>query len=135
MGRPVVGGAEGDAVVVDVRRQGEHLVAAGVGEHVAVPSREPVEPAETGDDVGAWPEHQVVGVGEHELGPEVLEVGRRQRPHRSSRADGHEARGAKRAPRRRDGACAGIPVGRRHLHAEGHGARPTSMASPKERNR
>ena len=50
VGAAVVGGAEGDAVVVEAHvaagLEREHLVAAGVGEDVAVPAGEAVEAAE-----------------------------------------------------------------------------------------
>ena len=65
--RAVVGAAERHAVVVDLRVEREHLEAAGVGERQAVPAGEAAEPAEAGDDLGARPQHQVVGVAEHDL--------------------------------------------------------------------
>ena len=83
----VVGGAEGDALVVEghvaAGLEREDLVAAGVGEHVARPVGEAVQPAEALDHVGAGLEHQVVGVAEHDLHAEVGEVGRGQVPHRA----------------------------------------------------
>ena len=53
--RAVVRAAEGDAVVVDLRLEREHLEAARVGEDGAVPAREPVEPADGAHHVEAKP--------------------------------------------------------------------------------
>ena len=135
VGRAVVGRAEGDAVVVDLRREREDLVPAGICEEVAAPRHEAVETAETGDHVGTRAEHQVVGVGEDDLRAEVLEVGRRERAHGAPGADRHEAGRAKGASRRRDGARARLAVGGDDLDPKGHRVLPTSMASPKERKR
>ena len=78
VGASVVGGAEGDALVVEAdvaaRLEREDLVAAGVGEHVARPVGEAVQAAERADHVGAGLEHQVVGVAEHDLHAEVGQV-------------------------------------------------------------
>ena len=53
LGAAVVDRAERHAVVVDrsACRQREHLVAAGVGEDLAAPPGERVQPAELGDHV------------------------------------------------------------------------------------
>src|SRR3546814_1972417 len=102
MGAAVVGGAEGDAVVVELhvaaRVEREDLVAARVGEQVAVPVLEAVEPAHALDQLRAGLEHEVVRVAEDDLGAEVLQVGRRQRADRAAGAYGHEAGGADLAP-------------------------------------
>ena len=88
----VVGRSERGPGVVDLGLEREDLEAAAVGEHVTRPGHEAVQAAERLDDVGAGPEHQVVRVAEHHLDAERLEVRRRQRPHRASGADRHEAR-------------------------------------------
>src|SRR3546814_10188616 len=93
MGAAVVGGAEGDAVVVELhvaaRVEREDLVAARVGEQVAVPVLEAVEPAHALDQLRAGLEHEVVRVAEDDLGAEVLQVGRRQRADRAARSEEH----------------------------------------------
>ena len=52
----------------------EDLEAAGVGERQAVPAGEPAAARRARDDVGAGPQHQVVGVAEHDLRAEPLVV-------------------------------------------------------------
>ena len=158
----VVGRREGRAVVVDPGRQREDLVAARVGQHVPAPVREAVQPPERGHQVRSRAQHEVVGVAEDDLGAQVLQVGRRQRAHRSPGADRHEARRREAAPRRGDGAGAGVPAGGVDGEGERHGVpsvasvggwpdgsaggpsvgsagpgaeRSSHMASPKDRNR
>ena len=60
----------------------------------------PCSPPSVSTTSAPGPEHQVVGVAEHDLDAEVLEVRRRQRPHRAPGADRHEARHREPAPRR-----------------------------------
>ncbi len=108
----VVGRAEGGAVVVDLRLQGEDLVAAGVGEDVAGPVHEAVEPAQGRHRLVRRDATQVVGVGQHHLEAKALQVDRRQVPHRAPGGHGHEARRAKRAPGGRDHPGPRRPVGR-----------------------
>ena len=132
----VVGGRERGALVVDLGLQREHLVAARVGEHVARPGGEAVQATELLDHLGARPQHQVVGVAQHHLGAQPVEVGRRQRPHRPPCPHRHEARRGERPSRRRHGPGAGLAVGRLDRVPERHeGSRVRSMASPKERKR
>ena len=150
--RAVVGGREGGALLGDLRPEGEDLVTARVGQHVAVPGGEAVQATELADQLGPGAQHQVVRVRQHHLGPERLEVIGSQRAHRGPGADGHEARRLERAPRRADPAPAGRAVGGVDLDADHRlprrgradvgrrrhaatSARSTSMASPKERNR
>ena len=55
--------------------QREHLEPAGVGQDRAAPAHEAVEAAELGDRLVARAEVQVVGVAEHDLRAERLELG------------------------------------------------------------
>ena len=73
---------EGDALVGDLAQLGEahHLEAAGVGEDRPVPAHEAVQAAEPGDALGARPQHQMIGVGEDDVGAGGLRAGRRRRP-------------------------------------------------------
>ena len=73
--------------------QAEDLIAAAVGEERPAPAREPVQAAELGHELGPRAQHEVVGVGEDDLGPERLEVARGHGLHRARGADGHEGRG------------------------------------------
>ena len=62
--------AEGHALVLDLAqlRQRHHLEAAGIGEDRPRPVHEPMQAAERRDALGAGPQHQVIGVGEHDVG-------------------------------------------------------------------
>jgi hypothetical protein len=50
------------------RRQRHHLEAAGIGEDRQRPVHEGVQAAEGRDALGAGPQHQMIGVAEHNLG-------------------------------------------------------------------
>ena len=71
-------GAEGDALLLDFAqgRKRHHLEAAGIGQDRMRPAHETVQPAERRDPLGRRPQHQVIGVGEHDVG-----AGRRARRH------------------------------------------------------
>ena len=97
-GGAVVDGGEPGPVVVHLRAQREDLVAARVGEHVPGPVGEAVDAAEAGHGLGAGPQHQVIGVGQHHLDAQRLQVGRTQMGHRPPGADRHEARRGERPP-------------------------------------
>ena len=101
MRRAVVGRLEGGAVVIDLRLEREHLVATRVGEHEAMPVGEAVDPPERGHGVGPGPQHQVVGVAQHDLCTQPLVVGCAEVLDRRPGADGHEQRCRVRPPRRR----------------------------------
>ena len=93
--RPVDVALEFHAILVDLPKplEGEHLEPPGIGEQGTVPAHEAMQSAERGDDILTGTDVQVVGVGEHEARAGGPEVGRRQRPHGSLRADRHEHRG------------------------------------------
>jgi hypothetical protein len=88
-----------DALVIDPPEplEGEDLEPARVGEQRPVPPHEAVQAAEPGDDVLPGADVEVVGVREHEVGPDGFQVRGRERAHGALRADGHEARGRHRA--------------------------------------
>ena len=83
---------EGDALLVDRAQLGErhHLVAARIGQHRTRPVHEAAQAAEPGDALGAGPEHQVVGVAEHDLGSRGGERLGRHSLHRRRGAHRHE---------------------------------------------
>ena len=121
----VVGGGEGGALVVDAGPEREHLVAAGIGQDVAPPVGEAVEPAPAGDDLGAGPQHQVVGVAEDDLDPQALEVGRRQRAHRPAVPTGMK-QGVRKVPR----AVLTVPVRAVPRRASTLKSRATGLVDP-----
>ena len=109
-------------------------------------------PPSSAHHVGTGPQHEVVGVAQHDLGADGLEVGGVERAHRPPGAHRHERRGAEAAPHRVHGAGPGRPVAGLQLVAEppssgplgrsaggvavGHAsARSSSMASPRDRKR
>ena len=67
---------EGDAFLLDVPKlcQGEHLKAAGIREDRPVPERHFVEAAKLCHELIAGPHMQMVGVAEHDLRVDVLQV-------------------------------------------------------------
>ncbi len=89
---PLDGRSEYDAVVGDPAqsRQTEHLEAAAVGEDRAVPVHEPVEAPGAADELGTGTQHQVKGVGEHDLRARVAHLFGRERAHGSVGTDRHE---------------------------------------------
>ncbi len=97
LGRAVVDGAEGDAVVVVGEQrvaEREDLEPARVGQDRPVPRHERVQAAELGDDVLAGAEVEVVGVAEQDLRAERAQLLRVDRLHRPLRPDRHERRRA-----------------------------------------
>ena len=72
--------------------QRHDLEAAGVGQDRAGPVHEAVQAAEPRDALGAGPQHQVVGVAEHDAGAGGAHRVRGHRLHRAGGADRHEGR-------------------------------------------
>ena len=89
--------------------QRHDLEAAAIGQDRARPVHEAVQPAEPRDALGAGPQHQVVGVAEHDAG-----AGRAHRVggHRLDRAGGADRHEDRRRARRR-ARCAACRRGRR----------------------
>ena len=87
---------EGDAMLVDAPelRQRHDLVAAGIGEDRSVPMHELVQAAEPGDALGAGPQHQMIGVGEDDVGAGRAHVLGEHGLDRGAGADRHEGRRA-----------------------------------------
>ena len=104
---------EGDAVLLDTAelRQRHDLIAAEVGEDRSVPAHEAVQPAKLGDALGAGPQHQMIGVGEDDVGAGGAHRLRQHGLDGGRGADRHEGRRADDPARRRDLAEAG--AGRR----------------------
>ena len=119
LGRQRHGGAvdmrlEGDALLVDAPELGQRhdLIAAGIGEDRLVPMHELVQAAELGDALGAGPQHQMIGVGEDDVGAGRRHVLGEHGLDRGAGADRHEGRRAHDAARRGDGAGARLAVAR-----------------------
>ena len=91
--------AKGDGALGDLAqlRQRHHLEAAGVGQHRAVPVGEPLQAAELRDAFGPGPQHQVIGVAQHDVGAGLADLAPMHAFHRPERADRHEGRRPHRA--------------------------------------
>ena len=74
-------------------REGEHLETAAVGDDGGVAADEAVEAAGIGDALGAGLEHEVVGIGEHQVETGFREGLVGDSLERAVRADRHEPRG------------------------------------------
>jgi hypothetical protein len=120
------------AVAVDMRAEGyslfgdlaqlrerHDLEAAGVGQHRAVPAGKGLQAAERRDTLGAGPQHQVVGIAEHDVGAGFAHVAPVQALHGSGRSNRHE-RGRPHHPvRRRQATGPRGAVGRKQLEVVG----------------
>jgi hypothetical protein len=73
-------------------RQREYLIAAGIGQNRSRPVHEGVDPVEFFEDCNARPQHQMIGVGEEDLGAALEQVFTPLRTHGCVRAHGHEGR-------------------------------------------
>lgn len=145
-GGPVVHALEPHPLVGHLRRQREHLKSTGVGQQVAVPPREATQPTKLGHDIGAGSQHQVIGVAQHELRPQVGELSGGGRPDRAPGAHRHEHRSLEPTLRSGGAPGSGRAVGGCDVELQPHRSPPTvgprsgsrrsrSCASPKERKR
>ena len=97
LGRKLDGGAiemraEGHSLVLDLAqlRERHDLVAAGIGQNCARPAHECVQPAERRDALGARPQHEVIRIGKHNVGPDCPHRVRCEAFDRRLRADRQE---------------------------------------------
>ena len=76
MPRAVDMGLKGHAAFVELAqlRERHDLKAAGIGEDRPWPVHELMQAAERGDALGARPQHQMIGVGEHDIGAERMDI-------------------------------------------------------------
>ena len=102
-------------------RQRHHLEAAGIGQDRLAPVHEAVQAAERGDALRPRPQHQVVGVAEHDLGAGFRHRLRIEPLHRGLGADRHEGRRLHAAVRRDEFAAPGGAVGGFQGEGEGVG--------------
>ena len=116
-------GAEGHAFVLDLAqlRQRHDLEAAGIGENRPRPIHEAVQAAERCDAFSARTQHQVIGVGKHDVGAGCTHRLGREAFHRCLGADRQEGRGSDCAVRRRDLAAAGNAIGGQQTERESVG--------------
>ena len=115
--RAVEVGAECHALVLDLAqaRERHHLEAAGIGKDRQRPVHEAMQAAERGDTLGARPQHQVIGVGEHDVGARRPHLIRIHALHGRLGADRHERRRAHPSVRGRDLAQPRGAVGRQQF--------------------
>ena len=105
-------------------RQRHHLEAAGVRQHRAVPAGEGLQAPQRRDPFGARPQHQMIGIAEHDVGAGIAHLAPVHALHRAGRADRHEGRRLHHAMRRGQAAGAGGTVGGEQFEMIGktHGA-------------
>src|SRR5918994_1690508 len=71
-------------------REAEHLIPAAVSEDGLVPSDECVETTELSDTRSTRPQVKMIGIGEDDLGAQVVEIAMRHGFHGALSADSHE---------------------------------------------
>jgi hypothetical protein len=105
--------AEGHRVLADFSqiRKRHHLKAAGIRQHRSTPTGEALQAAECGDPLGARPQHQMIGVAEHDIGAGVARLAPMHAFHGTRGANRHESRCPHHAVRRGQSAGAGVAVG------------------------
>ena len=92
-------------------RQAEKLVPAAIGQNRAVPTHEPVKPAQSGDYLISRSQGQMICVGENNLAACRRQILRRQSLHSRLSADGHESRCVHLTVRKRETARTGFALG------------------------
>src|SRR5215216_84656 len=85
-------GANGDACFLEVNqvRKAEYLVATAIGEHGAVPSCEPLDPAQCGNARGTGLKRQMIGIPKDTVGVCRSEIRWSQTFDGANRAHRHE---------------------------------------------
>ena len=73
--------------------QGEDLKSSGIGEHRVIPTHEAMNSSHIPENLRAWTEEQVVGIGEQDLRTRFLQKMRRLSLHCGMRSNRHEQRG------------------------------------------
>ena len=93
---------EAYALLADLAQlaQRHDLESARVGEDWPVPAHEGVQPAKSGDAFSARAQHQVIGIGEHDISARCLDLLGIQRLYGRSGANRHKRRSADDAARR-----------------------------------
>ena len=111
------------SVIVRLRREAEHLVAAAVGQDRLVPADESVQAAHARDAIVAGPQIEMVGVAQEDGGAGIDQIAMRHTLHRTLRADRHERRRLDLAVRRDEPASTRASVGVRERETERRHAR------------
>ena len=127
------------ALLAHLSQSGErkHLKTARVGQHRAVPPRERVQSAECADHHVAWPQVEVIRIGQDHLPPGGCDLLDAQPLDRAMRADRHERRRLHHAVGRREPAetrAAGVVGGaeREIGHAAEEGVANASCGASRE---
>jgi len=91
-------------------RQRHHLEAAGVGQHRAAPAGKVLQAAKGCNALSARPQHQMIGVAEHDIGAGLAHLPPMHALHRTRGADRHEGGRSHHTMRRRELAGASVAV-------------------------
>jgi hypothetical protein len=124
---------EAHALFADLaqRRQGHHLKAAGVGQDRPLPIHEFVQAPQPRNALGAWPQHQVIGVAQQDIGAGLAHTLRQHRLDGARCSNRHEGRRADVAARGADHAQPRCAVHTLQFKCEpAHCARNSKQASP-----
>ena len=99
-------------------RERHDLKAAGIGQHRAGPAHEGAQAAKRGHGLGAWPQHEVIGVSENDLRTGPFHRVNGHALHGPGRSHRHECRGVDDTVRRRQLSAPGASAGRQDLEPE-----------------
>ena len=83
-------------------RQGHDLEAAGIGQDRPRPVHEAMQAAEFGDALGAGAQHEMISIGQNDVGTEGVDLARMHSFDGRGCSHGHERRGADQAAFERD---------------------------------
>ena len=73
------------------RTEAEDLVAAAVRQNRSVPAHEAMQPAQLANQLGAWPEIEVIGIPKQNLATHLFQISGQHRLYRSLSAHGHKS--------------------------------------------
>jgi hypothetical protein len=126
--------AEGHGPLADLAqiRQRHHLEAAGIRQHRPAPGGESLQAAERGDPFGARPQHQMIGIPQHDVGAGFAHLAPVHALDGARGAAGHEGGRAHHAMGRGQASRARPAVGREQLEMVGkaHGGAYGVTAMP-----
>ena len=131
MPRAIDVGLKGHAILIQLSEFGERhdLEPAGIGQDRPRPVHEFMQAAERRDPLRARPQHEMIGVGEHDIGAERLYRFGMHRLDGASRADRHEGRRTDRSAGSCDKSRARRPVLAQNVETENTRHAPFSAAA------
>ena len=98
--------------------EAEHLIPTAISQDRTRPTHEAMETAGARNSRIPGPEHQVIRIGQHHLGAQILQIAVQDRLDRTARPDRHERRRAHGAVRGLQYAAPSQPIDVAHLEVE-----------------